>query len=101
MDGVVRIKQHLSPGLSALLVSTMGPGASTSVAYQALGSPLPGSTPTAPAYAGQAAPETAEDSQALVAPIALYPNALVAQILSAATFPRSDRPLMDSRGIPA
>lgn len=33
------------------------------------------------------APKTAEELQALVAPIALYPDALVAQILSAATFP--------------
>src|SRR5262249_17002892 len=35
----------------------------------------------------QPAPETAEQVQALVAPIALYPDALVAQILSGATFP--------------
>src|SRR5215471_2380657 len=33
------------------------------------------------------APQSAEQVQALVAPIALYPDALVAQILSAATFP--------------
>ena len=32
-------------------------------------------------------PATAEELQSLVAPIALYPDALVAQILSAATFP--------------
>jgi hypothetical protein len=46
---------------------------------------------TAPAptsgYSGQGAPLTAEDLQGLVAPIALYPDALVAQILAAATFP--------------
>ncbi len=34
-----------------------------------------------------AAPESAEQLQALVAPIALYPDALVAQVLSGATFP--------------
>jgi hypothetical protein len=33
------------------------------------------------------APQSAEQIQALVAPIALYPDALVAQVLSAATFP--------------
>src|SRR5215470_17926553 len=33
------------------------------------------------------APQSAEQIQALVAPIALYPDALVAQILSASTFP--------------
>jgi hypothetical protein len=38
-------------------------------------------------YSGQGAPLTAPELQALVAPIALYPDALVAQILSAATFP--------------
>ena len=36
---------------------------------------------------GQGAPMTAAELQGLVAPIALYPDALVAQILSAATFP--------------
>jgi hypothetical protein len=36
---------------------------------------------------GQAAPLSADEVQQLVAPIALYPDALVAQILAAATFP--------------
>lgn len=35
----------------------------------------------------EAAPMSASELQALVAPIALYPDAIVAQILSAATFP--------------
>ncbi len=43
-------------------------------------------TPTT-GYSGQGAPLTAEELQALVAPIALYPDALVAQILAGATFP--------------
>jgi Protein of unknown function (DUF3300) len=44
--------------------------------------------PTAPTgYAGQGVPQTAEELQQLAAPIALYPDALVAQILGAATFP--------------
>ena len=38
-------------------------------------------------YSGQGAPCHAEELQALVAPIALYPDALVAQVLGAATFP--------------
>jgi hypothetical protein len=37
----------------------------------------------APAYA----PQTPEQLQRLVAPIALYPDSLVAQILAASTFP--------------
>ncbi|MBV9442984.1 MAG: DUF3300 domain-containing protein [Acidobacteriaceae bacterium] len=43
--------------------------------------------PGTPSYQGQGAPQTPEELQNLVSPIALYPDALVAQILSAATFP--------------
>ncbi len=39
------------------------------------------SNPTEPA------PQSASELQALVAPIALYPDSLVAQILTASTFP--------------
>jgi hypothetical protein len=50
-----------------------------------------GQQPAAPAgsteYSGQGAPLSADELQQLVAPIALYPDALVAQILGAATFP--------------
>lgn len=38
-------------------------------------------------YSGQGAPLSANELQQLVAPIALYPDPLVAQILGAATFP--------------
>src|SRR5258708_15519370 len=38
-------------------------------------------------YSGQGAPLSAEELQQLVAPIALYPDSLVAQILGAATYP--------------
>ena len=38
-------------------------------------------------YAGQGAPLSAQELQQLLAPIALYPDSLVAQILGAATFP--------------
>ena len=45
-------------------------------------------TSTAPSgYSGQGVPLSAEELQGLVAPIALYPDALVAQILGAATYP--------------
>jgi hypothetical protein len=40
-----------------------------------------------PGGATDSAPLSVSELQALVAPIALYPDALVAQILSAATFP--------------
>jgi hypothetical protein len=38
-------------------------------------------------YTGQGAPLTADELHSLLSPIALYPDALVAQILGAATFP--------------
>lgn len=38
-------------------------------------------------YSGQGAPLSSDELQQLVAPIALYPDALVAQILGGATFP--------------
>jgi uncharacterized membrane protein YgcG len=47
----------------------------------------PPASSSSPEYAGQGAPMTAQELQSLVAPIALYPDALVAQILSAATYP--------------
>jgi len=43
--------------------------------------------PTSSSYTGQGAPQTEQELEALVAPIALYPDALVAQILTGATFP--------------
>src|SRR5271154_5944620 len=85
MDGTARVKQILSIGLSILLVFTIGPGATTSMAYQSTGTPPAGSA--ASTYPGQGVPATTDELQSLVAPIALYPDALVAQILSATTFP--------------
>jgi hypothetical protein len=65
-------KQLLSTTLSLLLVV-----AATSFDAQAQQA----------GYSGQGAPLSAEELQQLVAPIALYPDSLVAQILGAATFP--------------
>jgi hypothetical protein len=70
-------KQLLSTTLSFLLV--FGTTASE-VAAQQTAAPEAG-------YPGQGAPLSAEDLQKITAPIALYPDALVAQILGAATFP--------------
>jgi uncharacterized membrane protein YgcG len=68
-----------------LIVATMGSGADAAMMYQSQGA-APASAPSS-GYSGQGTPETAEELQGLVAPIALYPDALVAQILSGATFP--------------
>jgi hypothetical protein len=72
------MKRALSSVLSFLLVF---PAALLQAAGQ---EPAP-AAPTG--YAGQGVPQTPEELQQLVAPIALYPDALVAQILGAATFP--------------
>ena len=86
MGGPTRINQSISFGLSILLIFTVGPGAATSMAYQSTATPPAGST--APSYPGQGVPATADELQSLVAPIALYPDALVAQILSCGNFSR-------------
>jgi uncharacterized protein DUF3300 len=67
-------KQLLSTTLSFLLVI----GAMPSNAEAQSGST---------GYSGEGVPLSAEELQQLVAPIALYPDSLVAQILGAATFP--------------
>src|SRR5271170_6673119 len=68
-------KQLLSTTLSLLLVIGATP----------LGAAAQQAAPAG--YSGQGVPLTADELQALVAPIALYPDSLVAQILGAATFP--------------
>jgi len=89
MGCIAVAKQSISLGLSVVLVFTLGPGVGTGMAYQTTPTtaPAPAADATAGSYPGQGAPATAEELQSLVAPIALYPDALVAQILSAATFP--------------
>ena len=75
-------KRIVSAAMCVSLVAITTPiDASAAMAYQA-----PATTSTSD-YSGQGAPLTAAELQGLVAPIALYPDALVAQILSASTFP--------------
>jgi hypothetical protein len=70
------LKQSLSLFLSWCLLLTTAPGAFADQANQSEAPP-----PV------QAAQQTPTQLQQLVAPIALYPDALVAQILAAATYP--------------
>ena len=70
------IKQSLSLFLSCCLVLATAPGGLAAQADQ---------SPAQPPV--QAAQQTPAQLQQLVAPIALYPDALVAQILAAATYP--------------
>lgn len=72
------MKQALSIVLSLLLVTTVVP-------FEAAGQ---SQSPTGSnEYQGQGAPLSADELQQLAAPIALYPDALVAQVLGGATFP--------------
>jgi hypothetical protein len=71
-------KQLLSTTLSLLLLIATTP-------FEAAAQESGQQGPTG--YSGQGAPLSADELQQLVAPIALYPDALVAQILGAATFP--------------
>ncbi len=76
---MIFLKQLLAAALSLLLMIPAG-------AVEAAGQqPAPPSE--SPPSAVQGAPLSAADLGQLVAPIALYPDALVAQVLGAATFP--------------
>jgi hypothetical protein len=75
------MRQLLSTALSFLLVVT--PLSSQAGAQQ----PAPAAPAGSTQYSGQGAPLSAGELQQLVAPIALDPDALVAQVLGAATFP--------------
>src|ERR1700732_28252 len=77
------LKQGLSLLLSYCLVLASAPGAFAAQAEQST-APPPDQTGPPPV---QAAQQTPEQLQQLVAPIALYPDALVGQILAAATYP--------------
>lgn len=72
------VKQLLSIGLSFLMVIIAVP-------FEA-GAQQP-AQPGPTGYSGPGAPLSAAELQQLAAPVALYPDALVAQILGAATFP--------------
>jgi hypothetical protein len=75
-------KKILSAALCIPLIALTTPlDASAAMGFQS--QPAPAGSD----YSGQGAPQTTAELQGLVAPIALYPDALVAQILSASTFP--------------
>ncbi len=80
-------RQSISVTLSALLVFTVIGSETGAMAYQNQDTQPATSTGSSSDYPGQGTPASAEELQSLVAPIALYPDALVAQILNAATFP--------------
>ena len=76
------MERLLAIALSLQLTVTTVPSAA-----QQMGTAQQTGTTGSAQYPGQAAPLSANDLEKLAAPIALYPDALVAQILGAATFP--------------
>src|SRR5208283_867171 len=81
-------RKFLSVALCLAFITFTMPLESGALVFYQDQQPPPASSSGSPSeYPGQGAPQTAAELQSLVAPIALYPDALVAQILSAATFP--------------
>jgi hypothetical protein len=78
------MKNTLVYVLCLLLVATTAPETGTLLQAQ---DQQASQGQTSSSYTGQGAPLTTQELDNLVSPIALYPDALVAQILSAATFP--------------
>src|SRR6202165_4184509 len=81
------LKQSLSLLLSYCVLLTSAPGVFAQAGQSAAQSATQSPAQTAQQVPVQAAQQTPEQLQQLVAPIALYPDALVAQILAAATYP--------------
>ncbi len=81
---IATLRHKILPSLLSLLllVATMPQGALAMYQDQPAAPP-----PASSGSAGQGAPLTTQELESLVAPIALYPDALVAQILSGATYP--------------
>ena len=83
------ISGKTSKRILAVVLSSFFLAAQEQLAYgqQEPTSASPGQADQPEAQNSEPAPQSAEQIQALVAPIALYPDALVAQVLSGATFP--------------
>ena len=84
-----KLKKLLAFALTLVLVVTTLPerGAWSQVPQGQIPSSATLGDNSAFSHIGQGAPLTTEEINSLVSPIALYPDALVAQILGAATFP--------------
>ncbi len=81
------INQKILPYLLSLALVTAAIPEAGAVLQSQDQQAAPASEPSSSGSTGQGAPLSAQELQSLVAPIALYPDALVAQILSGATFP--------------
>jgi hypothetical protein len=85
MEPVTAFKKKLTAFfLSCLIAMATTPDINATLQTQ---STQPAAQAPSSSYTGQGAPLSAVELHSLVSPIALYPDSLVAQILSAATFP--------------
>ncbi len=80
-------KQSLALLVSSSLVLTTAHGWCADAADQATAQPVWQAAPQPSEKTAQAAPTSPETLDQIVAPIALYPDALVAQVLAASTYP--------------
>ena len=80
-------KQSLALLVSSSLVLTSAHGWCADAADQSTAQPVWQAAPQPSDPAAEAAPQPSEKLDQIVAPIALYPDALVAQILAASTYP--------------
>ena len=87
MSSIGLRRESISIVLSIVLVFTVLGAETGAVAYQSQEGAPATAAGSSSDYAGQGTPESTEELQSLVAPIALYPDALVAQILNGATYP--------------
>ena len=94
MTSVKRVRDGFRGTAGAVLVSVLSgvlAAPEGSILWAEQTAPAPEATPAAGATAGEAAPEaeklTPEQLDSLVAPLALFPDPLLAQMLVAATYP--------------
>src|SRR5260370_22963462 len=82
-----RSKQSLAFLVSSSLVLASAQGWCADQAGQGMAQPMGQAAPQSSEATAQSAPQSLEKLDQIVAPIALYPDALVAQILAASTYP--------------
>src|SRR5215813_5627950 len=77
-------RQHL---LALLCAFVIGPGDAFAYAALARTAAIPQAPTTSPTTSQNTAPIPADQLDSLVAPIALYPDPMLAQVLAASTYP--------------
>lgn len=84
---ILGLRQAMRPCLAVLCVVLLMPGEELCAAQAALNTANPQQQPAATAAPAEATKLPADQLDSLVAPIALYPDPLLAQVLAASTYP--------------